>query len=133
MTAFDPAIPQAQPDQDVAAKSLDDRHTFPCHTFPHLPPMPRMRAQRALGKLPDDLVDLRNTLLDLTHADPDACVDITFIQNRDLEAQPVIGRIGEGPARIEGSAGRAADVTSGGILPGQRRHEHAGIDGAILQ
>jgi hypothetical protein len=29
MASFDPAIAQAEPDQNVAAKSLDDRHAFP--------------------------------------------------------------------------------------------------------
>ena len=33
MAAFDPAIAQAQPDQNVAAESLDDGETFPCQTF----------------------------------------------------------------------------------------------------
>src|SRR6185312_2548620 len=29
MASFDPTIPQAEPDKDVATKSLDDRHAFP--------------------------------------------------------------------------------------------------------
>src|SRR5258708_33578996 len=37
VASFDPTIPQPEPNQDVAAKPLDDRHAFP-----RLPPVPRM-------------------------------------------------------------------------------------------
>src|SRR5438105_13905311 len=29
MASLDPTIPQAEPNQDIAAKSFDDRHAFP--------------------------------------------------------------------------------------------------------
>jgi hypothetical protein len=128
MASLDPAIPQAEPNQDVASKPLDDRHAFT-----PLPPMRRMRSHRALGKAVQYLVDQGETLLNLAHADPDARVDITLIQDGYLNALAVIRRIGKGPARVEASAGGAADVAAGGILFGQCRFEHAGIDGAILQ
>jgi len=124
----DNAVAQAEPDQDVATKALDDRHAF---VRPW--PRPDRGSQRSFGQLVQDLVDQRQTLLDLAHPDPDPGVDIALGQDRDLEAQAIIGRIGEALARIEGSSRRATDITAGGILPGQGRFEDPGIDGAILQ
>ena len=128
MAAFDHAVAQAQPDQDVAAKALDDRHAL-------ARPRPRCDrgSQRSFGQLVQDLVDQRQTLLDLAHPDPDPRVDIALAQDRHLEAQAIIGRIGQRLACIEGSSRRAADIAAGGVLPGQSGRENPGIDGAILQ
>ena len=49
---FDLSIPQAEPNEDVAAKSLDDGHTFT--GFPN---WVRLCPQRALGKPVQYLVD----------------------------------------------------------------------------
>src|SRR6266480_3625118 len=133
MASFDPAIPQAQPNQNVAAKSLDDRQTFPRHAFSRLLPVLRMGVERAFAQPIQYLADQRKALFDLAHTDPDARIDVTLIQDRYVKKQTVIRRIGEGPARVEGSAGGAADETSGGILFGQGGFEHAGIDGPVLQ
>jgi hypothetical protein len=126
--SLDPAIAHAQPGQNVAAKSLDDGHAFPGFSQ-----LVGLRPQGALRQPVQYLVDQRETLLDLAHANPDPGVDVALVQHRDLELQAVIGRIGQGPARIEGSAGGAADIASRGILFGQCGCEHAGIDGAVLQ
>jgi len=57
----DPTIPQAEPNPVLAAKSLDDRHTFPRLTsWPLLP-------ATGLRKPVQYLVDQGETLLDLTH------------------------------------------------------------------
>ena len=114
--------------QNVAAESLDDRHAFA-----RLHPVRRFGEQRSLRKYVQYLVDQGKRLLDFAHADPDARVDVALVQHRYLEAQAVVGWIGKRAARVERSAGRAADIAPGGVLPGQCLREHAGIDGAILQ
>src|SRR5258708_8162778 len=128
VAAFDQAVAQAKPDQNVAAKSLDDRHAFP-----RLSKSPCIRSQRAFGKSIKNLIDQRKRLLDLAYPDPDPRVDVALIQHRHFKAQNIIWRIGKGAPRVEGAAGGAADKTAGGILSGQCGLQHAGIDGAILQ
>ena len=43
----------------------------------------------------EDLRDQRQALLDFADADPDARIDVTLLQQRNVELQLVIGRIGE--------------------------------------
>jgi hypothetical protein len=52
VASFDPTIPQAEPNQNVAAEALDHRHAFPW-----LPLMPGMCARRTFGKPLQYLVD----------------------------------------------------------------------------
>src|SRR3981081_2906171 len=90
--SLDPAILQANPNQNVAAKSLDDGHAFAGFAkLLHLSP------QWAFRKPVQDLIDQGKTLLKLAHANPDARVDITLSQDRYLKAQAVIRRIGKVP------------------------------------
>ncbi len=107
MASFDPTIPQAEPNQYVAAKPFDDRHTFP-----GLPKLVRLCSQRAFGNPVQYLVDQGEALLNLTHTNPDARIDISLVQNGYLKAQAVIRWINKGSARVEGSSGRAAYVAS---------------------
>src|SRR5438874_10938315 len=58
VASFDQAIAQAQPDKDVAAESLYDRHALA-----HLSAKRDFRAYRTPGKPAQDLVDQRPTLL----------------------------------------------------------------------
>ena len=53
MASFDQTVAQAQPDQDVAAESLHDRHALP-----HLPSKRDFRALVGKGKLKLTLVVL---------------------------------------------------------------------------
>jgi hypothetical protein len=128
VASFDPTIPQAEPNQNVAAKPLDDRHTFS-----RLAKLARLCPQRAFGKPIQYLVDQGEALLNLTHTNPDARVDISLVQNGYLKAQAIIRRISKGFARVEGSSGRAAYLASRCILFGQYRLEHSRIDRTILQ
>ena len=82
--------------------------------------MQSARVHRAFRQPVQDLVDQRQALLDLADADPDARVDVAFVEHRHLEAQAVIGRIGQRPARIEDAARGAADIAAGAVLRGQR-------------
>ena len=72
-------------------------------------------------------------MLDFANPDPHAGVDVTLVEHRDLEAQIVIRRITQSPAGIEGTAGRATHIASGGVLPCQRGRDDAGVDGTILK
>src|SRR5579872_4151754 len=127
MASFDQTIPQAEPNQNVATKSLDDRHAFP-----RITKLIRLFPQWSFGNPVQNLVDQRKALLDLADTDPNARIDVALIQDGYLKAQAIVWRIGKGPARVEGSAGGAADVAAGGILFGKCGVEHTGIDRAIL-
>src|SRR4051794_13681721 len=128
VASLDLTVPQAEPNQNVAAEPLDDSHAFA-----RLRTMPNVYSRRPPGKPVQYLVDQCKGLLDLAYANPDARIDIALVQHGHLKAQAIVGRVGEGAARIEGASGRPADVAAGGILPGQCGFEYAGIDGAILQ
>ena len=77
--------------------------------------------RRAAGKPVQDLVDQRQTLLDLAHPDPDPRIDVAFVQDRHLEMQDRHRADRRGPARVEGAPRGAADKAAGGELLGQRR------------
>src|SRR5581483_11197572 len=96
MAALDPVAAQAKPDQYVATKSFDHRHAF-VRLWPWL----ERNSRRSFGKLVQDLIDQRKRLFDLAHPDPDARVDVALAQNRHVEAQGVIGRVGEILAGVE--------------------------------
>jgi len=93
--SLDPAILQANPNQNVAAKSLDDGHAFA-----GFPKLLYFCPQWAFRKPVQDLIDQGKTLLKLAHANPDARVDIPLIQDRYLEAQAVIWRVGKANAGV---------------------------------
>src|SRR5258708_19750892 len=116
VASFDPTIPQAEPNQNVAAKSLDDRHGFP-----RLTKLARLCPQRAFAKPVQHLVDQGEALLNLPHTDPDARIHITLIQDSYLKAQAIIRRLAKGPARVDVSTGRAAHEASDRILLDQCR------------
>src|SRR5438552_9749892 len=128
VASFDQAVAQAQPDQNVAAESLHDRHALA-----HFPSKWDFFAYRAFGKPAQDLLDQRQALLDFAHPDPDPRIDVALAENRHLETQAVVGRIGQRLACIERAARGAADIAAGGILLGERLPERSGIDGTILQ
>src|ERR1700730_13256743 len=108
VATVDAAVPQAKPDQNVAAEPLDDRHAFA-----RLHSVRRFGSQWPFGKPVHDLANQGKRLLDFAHADPDARVDVALVEDRYLEAQAVVRRIDERPPRVERSAGRAADIAAG--------------------
>src|SRR5215217_4606328 len=80
VASFDQAIAQTQPDQDVAAESLHDRHPLA-----HLPAKRDVLVCRTFGKPAQDLLDQRKALLDFTYPDPDARVDVALAEDRHVE------------------------------------------------
>ena len=123
---FFPRI-DAQPYQHVAAERLDQRHAF-------------RRAGRferdahvALGHALQHLFDQRQALLDFPDADPDARIHVAFLAHRDIEAQFVVRRIADRPARVEVAARGAPDRTAGGEASRQVGRQNAGAHRAVLQ
>src|SRR5690606_37611420 len=105
MAARDPAAsPQPQPDQDIAAKALDEGQSFA------LSAGAGVDANRPAGQAVENLLDQREALLDLADADPDAGIHVALRADRHLEAQRVVRRIGEHLPRIESAARRTADI-----------------------
>src|SRR6478672_7872449 len=105
MAALDAAVrAQPNPDQNVAAKALDQSEALAwlASAGDLGPNLARRHAVQDLG-------DQSEALLDFANSDPDSCVDIPLLENGRLEFEPVIGRVGEIAARVEGSPGRAPD------------------------
>src|ERR1043165_8649704 len=105
----------ANPDpcQNVAAKSLDQRHPFAClgrgqRSDPF--------ADRPGGKPVQHLLDQRDALFHLADANPDAGVHVAFLQHRGLESQGVVRRIAGSAPRVEGTAPGATDIPAASEL-----------------
>jgi hypothetical protein len=124
VVAFDP-----HPCQHIAAESLDKPKTFDDLAACTIDG----DADRTVRQASQDLVDQREALLDLADADPHARVDIAGLEHRDLEVEPIIGRVGKRLARIEGAAAGASDIAAGAELPRQLAAQNAGSVGAVLQ
>ena len=64
----------------------------------------------------EDLLDQRDALFDLSKADPHARIDVTAVEDRHVKFEFVVRRIGKRFARIERTAGGAADIAAGPVL-----------------
>src|SRR6185312_6681708 len=73
---------EAQPRQDVAAKSFRERHAFA-----GLAGELDVGVDIALRQPVENLIDQRQTLLDLADADPHARIDVAGFEHRYLERQ----------------------------------------------
>src|SRR3974390_2091200 len=108
MAARDMAIAiKPEPDQHIAAESFDNGDAFAgfasrVHVSPEI----------ALGQATQNLIDQRETLLDLAYADPYPRVDITRVQHGDLERQFVVRRVSEVTPCIKGASRRATDIAA---------------------
>ena len=109
--AMRPVAVEAQPRQHVAAESFGEAEAFAAagRHRPRPAPVPPAAAARICSIK-------RHALLDLADADPDPRIDVAGIEHRHLEREPVIGRIADGAARIEGAAGGAAHIAAGAEL-----------------
>ena len=84
------------------------------------------RAQRRIRRQAiEDLLNQRDALLDFANADPNSRVDVAVVPDGNLEAEFVIGRIGEIAPRVEVPARGAPDIAAAAILAGQRRTQGA--------
>jgi len=114
VTARDAAAFESHPDQYIAAERF--RHPKP---FAHRVTRIDRDPNRACGQTSQDLIDQGEALLDLANAHPDAGVDVTGLEHRNLEIEPIVGRIAGHLARIEGAAAGTPDITAGAELPCQ--------------
>src|SRR5882672_11048745 len=123
-----PAIhPDAHAHENIAAKGLDQgRALTGRRRRPGGPDLSRRQPTQELGKHPEALTDL-------VHAHQQARVDVARGPHLEVEIEPIVGRIGEGLARIEGAARGAADEAAGRVLPNELRGDEAGGNGAVLQ
>src|SRR5947207_2747362 len=131
MAALDVAVgAYPEPYEDVAAKPLDDRHSFAriCRSQRPWPLIDRPRR-----KLAQDLLYQRQALLDFADADPDAGIDIAFLPQRRFELQRIVRRISWRASRIEASTRGAADITSAAELPRETWRQYARVDRPVLQ
>ena len=78
-----PLAVEAHPDQHVAAEAFDQRQAFARLAGAALIVAP----DRAVRQPPQDLLDQRQALLDLANADPDARIDIAFVEHRHVEIE----------------------------------------------
>src|SRR6185312_16561725 len=92
-----------------------------------------VRAQVTIRQAIENLLDQRQTLLDLADADPHARIDVAGFEHRYLERQHVVGRIARRAPDIDGAARGAADIAAGAKLERIVRLDDAGGDGAVLQ
>src|ERR1041385_8378340 len=123
-----PIRAEAQPDEHIAAETLDERQAFV-----HFALVRNFDHKRPIRKAFQYLFDQAEALLDFPNAHPDARVDIALVENRHLELQRVVGRIARRAARIDGAARGAADIAAGAELPRKLALEDAGGYGAVLQ
>ena len=131
MAALDVAVgAYPEPYEDVAAKPLDDRHSFAriCRSQRPWPLIDRPRR-----KLAQDLLYQRQALLDFADADPDAGIDIAFLPQRRFELQRIVRRISWRASRIEASTRGAADITSAAELSRETWRQYARVDRPVLQ
>ena len=127
-----PAAVEPHPGEDVAAEAFDERHALRLRA---LGPAPST-ATRTLARRQafENLLDHAEALLDLADADPDPRIDVAVLAHRHLEAQAVIGRIGERAPRIEAAARRRG--RHGRRQPNRRASAVRAMpvrDGAVLQ
>src|SRR4029078_7242113 len=71
------------------------------------------RLDRTARNYAENLLDERQALLDLKHADPASHIDVAPRTQRDFERQLVIGCMGKRPPTFERRAGCRADVPAG--------------------
>src|SRR5580704_8556377 len=112
MATRDPSrILEPQPDENVAPESFNESHAFAGMRR-------KVRSRGPAGNPSEDLFHQQERLFHFANADPDAGVDVALFENRHLEAELVIRRIGKCPACIECAPRRAADIASGTELTG---------------
>src|SRR3984957_13925232 len=87
---------QAQRDEDIASKSLDQRIAL---AFPAT--RGDFSARRAARQAGENLVEDFEALFDLADANPDPRVDIALREQRNLKSQFVVRRLGEAAPRHE--------------------------------
>src|SRR5216684_823761 len=116
MNAGKPAVyPDAHAHENIAAEGLDQGGALTGRRRrPGGSDLSRRQPSQELGKDPEALADL-------IHAHQQTCIDVACGPHLEVEIQPVVGRIGEGLARIEGAARGAADEAAGRVLPGELR------------
>ena len=64
---------------------------------------------------------------------PDARIDIAVVAHRHFEIEPIVRRIADRLARVEGAARGASDIAAGAECARQSRRQIAGGDGAVLE
>src|SRR6187551_1955529 len=128
MAAHNPTISaELEPHQNATAKGLDD-----CQALASFRPAERC-FDRTTRNCVKNLINERQTLLDLADAEPNARIDVTFIAPRHFERQLVIGCVGKRAPGIEGAAGCTADIPAGAELRRQFRLYDSCCDGPVLQ
>src|SRR6185369_15422265 len=104
----------AQPDEHIAAETLDERQAFA-----HFALVRNFDHKRLIGKAFQYLFDQAEALLDFANAHPDARVDIALRKHRHIELQRAVRRIAGRAAHIEATSRGAADIAAGAELPRQ--------------
>src|ERR1700690_1318880 len=110
---------QAQRDEDIASKSLDQRMAL---AFPTA--RGDFGARRAARQAGENLIEDFEALFDLADANPDPRVNIAPREQWNLESQFVVGRIGEGAPRVEVAPRCAADIAAAAVFDGERGAQH---------
>src|SRR5262249_31076484 len=125
MTARDVPSLEPQRNQYVAAETFDQRQSFAAA-------IGELDRDRHLRQALEHLLDKRETLLDLTDANPDARVDVARGEHWNREIEPGIWRIARRFPRVEIATAGASDKSRGAEPPGDRAVEYPGRGGAGL-
>src|SRR5437763_10550989 len=128
MTACEAAIFEARPNQHLATKCFRQSETFT-----HLTSRIDRRPDRPRRQVLQDLIDQSEALLHLANAHPNASVDVTRLEHRNFEIEPIVGRIAECLAGIESAAAGTPDIPAGPELPRQLAAQDPSAGGAVLQ
>src|SRR5690606_23538357 len=64
---------------------------------------------------------------------PDPGIDVAFVQEGDIEVEPVIGRVARRTPRVEEATARTSDITACAKLTDQRLRHDSGAYGPVLQ
>src|SRR4029079_19063240 len=80
-----------------------------------------------------DLLEEPDALLDLADANPYPRIDVAILADRNIEVEFPVRSVADVTARIEGTAGRAADIPAGAKAACQGGLQNSGGDGAILE
>src|SRR5690242_1794161 len=105
---------ESDPHKDIAPETLDQAHSLPG-------PTAYVSQQRPCRNVVKHPLYEREALLGFTNANPNARIDIAFVQHGDFGRETVIGRIRKRGAGIEGSAGGSPDKAAGAELARQIR------------
>src|SRR5437667_4327482 len=127
MTAHDAVAVDPRPCQHIATEPFNKPKTFGDLAAGTIDGDP----DRAIRQALQNLLDEREALLDLADTDPHARIDVAGRKHRHLEVEPVVGRVAEGLARIEGPAAGASDIAAGAELSRQLAAQNAGGGGAV--